>query len=356
MKVSNFIFLVTISLVLISGCSTWSPPENAYYHHRDNAINSDISVRFMGVSTFSITDGKSHILIDGFFSRQSTYDYCKNGMESDELKVRTQLKKVNIPHLDALFTSHAHFDHILDAPIVLKSFNTKPLVKGKKSTEFFGTPSSVEYVRKKWDEEFTKDDKSKIHPSFITLKDSTSYHVGNFQVTAIETPHIEKKFPVKFFENLTTCFKIDSNLSEDYPNYSFHISLKAEDRDKQNSEDELKQPTILIIPSANISKDDLGKVNADIVFLGIGLLKPENVKDYWEKTVSKVNASIVVPIHWDNLYKSLDEPLESGSNFLLKTNKVIKELERLAANSQQTKLTYFRVFEKVTLPKFAKGE
>jgi L-ascorbate metabolism protein UlaG (beta-lactamase superfamily) len=356
MKVIKFTFLVTLSLVLTSGCSTWSPPEDAYYHHKDNAINSDISVRFMGVSTFSITDGKSHILIDGFFSRQSTRDYCKNGMESDESKVRTQLKKVNIPHLDALFTSHAHFDHILDAPIVLKSFNTKPLVKGKKSTEFFGTQSSVEYVSKRWEEEFTKDYKNKIPPSFSTLKDNTSYHIGKFQVTAIETPHVEKKFPVNFSEKLFTCFRGDSNLSEGYPNYSFLISLKAEDRDKQKTEVELRQPTILIIPSANISEDDLNEVNADIVFLGIGLLKPKNVEDYWNKTVSKVNASIVVPIHWDDLYKSLDEPLESGPNFFLKTDKVIRELERLAIKSQQTKLTYFRVFEKVKLPKFVKDK
>lgn len=356
MKVINFTFLVTISLVLISGCSTWSPPEDAYYHHKDNAINSDISVRFMGVSTFLITDGKSHILIDGFFSRQSRWDYCKNGVKSDESKVRTQLKKMNIPHLDALFTSHAHFDHILDVPIVLKLFNTKPLVKGKNSTVFFGTQSSVEYVSKKWDEEFTNDDKSKIHPSFITLKDNNSYHIGNFQLTTIETPHVDKKFPVNFGEKLLTCFRGDSNLSEGYPNYSFLISLKTEDRDKQKTEGELKQPTILIIPSANTSEDDLNEVNADIVFLGIGLLKPENVEDYWNKTVSKVNASIVVPIHWDDLYKSLDEPLESGPNFFLKTDKVIRELERLAIKSQKRKLTYFRVFEKVKLPKFKKGE
>lgn len=355
MKVINFTFLVTISLALISGCSTWSPPEGAYYNHEDNAINSDISVRFMGVSTFSITDGKSHILIDGFFSRQSTCDYCKNGMESDESKVRTQLKKMNIPHLDALFTSHAHFDHILDAPIVLKSFNTKRLVKGKKSTEFFGTQPSVEYVSKKWDE-LTKDDKNKIYPTFMTLKDDASYHIGNFQVTAIETPHVNKKFPASFGEKLFTCFRSDSNLSEGYPNYSFLISLKTEHWDKQKTEDELKHPTILIIPSANISEDDLNEVNADIVFLGIGLLKPKNVEDYWNKTVSKVNASIVIPIHWDDLYKSLDKPLESGSNFFLKTDKVIKELERLAAKSRQAKLTYFRVFEKVKLPKFTKGE
>jgi L-ascorbate metabolism protein UlaG (beta-lactamase superfamily) len=309
----------------------------------------------MGVSTFSITDGKSHILIDGFFSRQSKWTYCKNGMKSDESKVRAQLKNLNIPHLDALFTSHAHFDHILDAPIVLKTFNTKPLVKGKNSTVFFGSQSSVEYVSKKLDEEFTKDNKNKIHTSFVTLKDKNSYHIGRFQVTAIETPHVDKKFPVNFGEKLLTCFRGDSDLSEGYPNYSFLISLKSEGRDKQKTDGKLKQPTILIIPSANISENDLKYVKADIVFLGIGLLRPENVEDYWNKTVRKVNASIVVPIHWDNLYKSLDEPLESGPNFLLKTDKVIRELERLA-KPQKRELTYFPVFEKIKLPKFTKGE
>lgn len=354
MKVINFTLIVAFSMAVISGCSTWSPPEEAYYLVKDDETNSDISVRFMGVSTLSITDGQSHILIDGFFSRQSTWDYCKNGMQSDESKVLPQLKKMNIPHLDALFTSHVHFDHILDSQIILKLFNTTPLVKGRKPTKMFGTQASIDYVGKKWDEQFTKDDTSQYQPSFEALKDNETYRIGNFQVKAIETPHVEKKFPVNLAEEITTCFRGDMKLSRAFPNYSFLISLKAENRNQQKVEDEVKPPTILIIPSANISKDDLHGVKADIVFLGIGLLKPKNVEDYWNKTVSKVNANLVVPIHWDNFYNSLDEPLVSGPNVFVKTDKVIKELERLAAKSKQTKLTYFRVFEKVALPRFAK--
>lgn len=305
----------------------------------------------MGVSTLTITDGHSHIMIDGFFSRQSPLGYCKNDMETQKSKVRPQLEKLKLPHLDALFTSHAHFDHILDTPIVLDYFHKRTLIERKTPTKMFGTQASKDYISENWKGQFSGCEKNQSQPCFSKLEDGGTYDVGNFVVTAIETPHVEKKFPVNVFEKIFTCFKRDKNLIKDFPNYSFLITLKT-DTQRQTPDDRTTPPKILIIPSANISEDDLDGINADIVFLGIGLLKPKNVEHYWNQTIGKVNASLVVPIHWDNLYRSLDERLVSGPNIFVKTDKVIKELERLAKQSKQTKLSYFNVFDKVTLPRF----
>lgn len=343
--------IIAFLLALISGCSTWSPVEGAYYHGKYGNINSNIGVRFMGVSTLTITDGHSHIMIDGFFSRQSPLGYCKNDMETQKSKVRPQLEKLKLPHLDALFTSHAHFDHILDTPIVLDYFHKRTLIERKTPTKMFGTQASKDYISENWKGQFSDCEKNQSQPCFSKLEDGGTYDVGNFVVTAIETPHVEKKFPVNVFEKIFTCFKRDKNLIKDFPNYSFLITLKT-DTQRQTPDDRTTPPKILIIPSANISEDDLDGINADIVFLGIGLLKPKNVEHYWNQTIGKVNASLVVPIHWDNLYRSLDERLVSGPNIFVKTDKVIKELERLAKQSKQTKLSYFNVFDKVTLPRF----
>lgn len=346
----NKIFVIAFLLALISGCSTWSPAKDAYYLS-NNTNNSNISVQFMGGSTLIITDGHSHIMIDGFFSRQSPFEYCKNGMNTQGSKVRTQLEKLQLPYLDALFTSHAHFDHVLDTPIILDYFHQTTVADGKKPTKMFGTQATKNYVSEHWQGRFSSCENSQHQPCFSTLENGGRYDVGNFLVTAIATPHVEKKPYVQAFEKIFTCFKSDKNLIKAHPNYSFLFSLKT-DTQSQSPDNKTRPPKILLIPSANISPDDLDGVNADIVFLGIGLLKPENVENYWQQTVTKVNASLVVPIHWDNLYRSLDKPLVSGPTIFVKTDKVIEQLERLAKQSKQTKLSYFHVFDKVTLPRF----
>ena len=53
-------------------------------------------------------------------------------------------------------------------------------------------------------------------------------------------------------------------------------------------------------------------MHADVVYLGIGLLGKLDAdyrQRYWNELVRGVGAQRVIPIHWDDFWRPLDEPL-----------------------------------------------
>jgi L-ascorbate metabolism protein UlaG (beta-lactamase superfamily) len=70
---------------------------------------------------------------------------------------------------------------------------------------------------------------------------------------------------------------------------------------------------ILVSPSSNYAEGALDKVRADVLFLGTGSLgnQTRDFQDaYYDHTVGKVHPKLVIPIHWDNFFRPLDEHLE----------------------------------------------
>lgn len=347
-KILSIVLLILIN----SGCAVFSPDKGDYLQTDVTRTNSDISVQFMGVSNLSITDGDSTILLDGFFTRRSAlFSYCKHGMNSDESAVGHYIEKTQIPHIDALLTSHAHFDHILDSSTVLKIFNTQDRLKHRVPTTVYGSEESISFIRNQWDENAIKSDTNLVTPLFEKLKNGNRYTVGNFQIQALETPHVRKNGAKMFVENLFTCFR-GGSFKKVTPNFSFLISTKSQNNFNNDTNQSLRQPKILVIPSANIRKGDLEGVDADVVFLGIGLLKPEDVQGYWDNTIKVVNAKLVIPIHWDNFYKPLTKRLTSGPNLLLHTDRVVAKLYELAEGKVGTDIAFMPVLEYVTLPRY----
>ena len=72
------------------------------------------------------------------------------------------------------------------------------------------------------------------------------------------------------------------------------------------------QGNILIVPSANFIRGLFKDERAEVVFLGIGVLgkqSDEFIQTYWNEVVRATGAKLVIPIHWDDFTRSLDEPL-----------------------------------------------
>ncbi len=72
--------------------------------------------------------------------------------------------------------------------------------------------------------------------------------------------------------------------------------------------------TALLQGSAGYVDGALAGHSADVAYLGIGQLgvMPEDyIRDYWAQTVEAVGARRVVLTHWDDFFRSLDEPLRA---------------------------------------------
>ncbi len=80
-----------------------------------------VEVRWMSVASIVLEDEKTVIFIDPMFTRAGVLNWLAlSKLRSDEELVKSVLKDNNITKVDALFISHSHFDHSIDAPIVSK--------------------------------------------------------------------------------------------------------------------------------------------------------------------------------------------------------------------------------------------
>lgn len=139
-----------------------------------------------GAAAWSITDGKTRILVDPFFSR---IRYADKGfgtstppvapgdtrpifgpndtLTPDELTLR--LIDEHVPHADYILTSHSHFNHCMDMPYIAKK--TGATVLGTESTaniaRAHGVPES----------------------QVITVKGGEDFEFGSFSVKVIPSLH-----------------------------------------------------------------------------------------------------------------------------------------------------------------------
>ena len=53
-----------------------------------------------------------------------------------------------------------------------------------------------------------------------------------------------------------------------------------------------------------------------LIGASLGKQTPEFVAQYWQETVVQTGAKIVIPIHWDNFFEPLDQPLTAMPRIL----------------------------------------
>ena len=94
---------------------------------------------------------------------------------------------------------------------------------------------------------------------------------------------------------------------------------------------EHKGKKYLIRPSFNYIEGQLDGYEADVLFLGVaGLAKAdaETERKFFEETVEKVKAKLVIPLHWDNFFSPLDRPVIGMPSFVEKTEVVFFKLAK----------------------------
>lgn len=88
---------------------------------------------------------------------------------------------------------------------------------------------------------------------------------------------------------------------------------------------------ILIRPSFNYIEGQLNGIRADVLFLGVaGLGKADDVTGhiFFAETAEKTNARLIIPIHWDNFFSSLEQPIIGMLELIEKTEVVFFKLAR----------------------------
>jgi L-ascorbate metabolism protein UlaG (beta-lactamase superfamily) len=195
----------------------------------------------------------------------------------DPERIAMSLERAGITHLAAVIVMHSHYDHAMDSPEVAR--RTGAIVVGSESTA---------NVARGW----------KLAEKQIRIvRDGEQVDFGRFQVTFIRSRHA----PTGFTGGEIREPLIPPVRAHEYKEgTSFSVLIKHSGK------------TLLVQSTAGFAEGALRGQKAAVVFLGIGALGKQGQafrQAYWRETVQAVGATRVIPIHWDDFTRPLDQPL-----------------------------------------------
>jgi L-ascorbate metabolism protein UlaG (beta-lactamase superfamily) len=243
-----------------------------------------VTVRYSGTATLLFSDGETHWMTDGWFTRPGPLQTLLGKIEPDMEAISFGLQQNQVEKLAAVFPMHSHYDHAMDTPEV--ALRTGALVLGSEATaniaRGWGLPESQIRV----------------------VSDGEEIQLGDFTLTPIESRHFTFPDPAMVAQLLTNS-AIDEPLQPpvsafDYKlgkAYMLHVSHP--------------RGSFLVIGSAGVIPGQLAGMDVDAVFLGVGGLGSQTAdyrQQYWEETVLRISPQRIIPIHWDSLTGPLDGP------------------------------------------------
>jgi len=262
------------------------------------AASTEFSVTFLGVSTLLIDDGRSAVLTDGFFSRPSLAKVGLGSVAPDHARIDAALGRVASDRVRAVTPVHTHYDHALDSAVVAE--RTGALLVGGQSAANVGRGHGLpaEQIR--------------------VVDHGDSVEVGGFRLSYLESEHCPPdRFPGAITEPVVP--PVRARAYRCGQAWSIHIEHES-------------GRTLLVQGSAGFVPGALRGRQADVAYLGVGQLGVQDqsyIRRYWEETVVAVGARAVVLIHWDDFFRSLDEPLRAlpyAGDDLDVTMQVLQEL------------------------------
>jgi len=310
------VYFLAICLAL-SGCKAFQPSANLNHFSsyfaapmQDSATSiGQLKVTFFGTSTLLFDDGKSQIMVDGFFTRPSVNKVAFGKIRSNEKLIKTIIQQYHLERLKTIFVCHSHYDHGMDAPLLSKLTGAK--LYGSSSTLNLGKGEKL------------ADDAMRL------FEPGKKISIGDYRVTIINSKHTP---PFKLFGKSNATDPNHPNIDE-----PLRQPAHAEKYIEGGTFDvyiEHNNKRFLVKASTNYLATALQSYPCDVLFLGtamLGIQPADFQQQYYDETVKATSAKMVIPIHWDNFMRPLSKPLvalpnisdnvEAGLQFLLNKTK-----------------------------------
>lgn len=277
----SFLVSTAVAVAALVGLRNARPSLDVYAARTLPAATATapVRVRFAGVATLLFDDGETAWMTDGFFSRPPFRDVALTRIAPDRAAIERGLARLEVKRLAAVAPVHSHYDHAMDAPVVAE--RTGALLVGSESTLNLGRGLGLAEDRMK-----------KVLPGERltfgkwTLRFLASHHVPSALTRdgeTIDAPLAPPQRASRWGEGQTWAIVVE------------HPAVAP----------------MLILGSAGYEPGSLEGVHAETVFLGVGLLakRPDEYRTaWWQEDVRRVGARLVIPIHWDDFGRPIDEP------------------------------------------------
>ncbi len=243
-------------------------------------MDMPLSFRWLGAQGVELSCDGQVLLIDPFFTRPPASKVLFQKLYPDG-----DLAASHLRHCDHILVTHTHYDHVMDVPGL--ALRRQSLVYGSANTgrimEAYGVPQA----------------------QFQEIQPDCHLSLGPFEVDVIASQHI--RFPLDRLlagplkEGLRPPLRLmDYRLDHIY---GFFIRVQG--------------LRILFCPGPARP--------ADLIFAGVAYNG-----DYYRRMLSLAAPSLFIPLHWDNFFRPLDQPLRE---LAWPGRMSLRQLERLVMRS-----------------------
>lgn len=247
----------------LSDFQAWQP--------QPHSSTQGLTVKFFGVSTLLLDDGRDQILIDGFFSQPSLWQVLSRPIQSDRALLEQLVQCHELSRTQAIVVSHSHYDHVLDVPALLEMLPETAVV---------GSPSTLNIARAN----------PKVTPQQLQpVKPWQVQHWGHFQITAIPSQHTPPTaVNDDLGEELLQPLTLPAKFSEFKEGGSFDYLIEHAGH------------KILVKASTGFIPDQFKNLQVDTLFLGIAQLSRQSndyQQQYLTETLKMLKPKVVIPVH-----------------------------------------------------------
>ena len=241
-----------------------------------------VRLTFFGTTMCLLDDGETQLLLDAHLTRPGLGRMLFGKLRTDAALVDRVLAAHPMDRLAAIFVSHTHYDHVLDAAYIAQK--TGAVLHGSRSAMNVGRGGGLPEDR------------------LALFQPGEPVRVGAFEITVLPSVHSK---PNAINDDLGV--EITRPLAQparrrDYTEGgSFDFLIRHGAR------------TTLVRPSCNYIPGALKDVRADTLLLGIGCMGKESrgfMDAFYAETVACVRPKRIIPVHWDNFFLPLRAPLK----------------------------------------------
>jgi len=239
-----------------------------------------VQFRWLGVAGIEITAGDEVLVIDPHFTRFPCWRQWIG-----RVRPNAALTAEKVPRCNYVLVSHAHWDHLMDAPDVMR--NTGAVAMGSPNAcrllALDGIPA--ERIRR--------------------IEAGETLTLGSFRVEVIPARHLPLPLDHLFSGPLRA---------------GLHPPLRALDYKMDSCFSfRIRAGGVEFLNWRSVST--VGAVPADVLFVS-----PTARIPFYQSLLGKVQPRVVVPVHWDDFYRPLSKPIRP---MLTSTGKVFPRFKRL---------------------------
>jgi L-ascorbate metabolism protein UlaG (beta-lactamase superfamily) len=236
-----------------------------------------LAIEWLGTSGFRLSLEGTTILVDPYLTRLPLRALLgRRPAVPDEAVVTARA-----PRADAVLIGHAHFDHVLDAPLIARQSGAR----------VFGSRSTANLMA--------------LHglvPQAVEVEPYRTYEIGPFEVTFVPSAHARLVLGMAVpMDGDITCEHLDQLSARDYgcgQVYGIHIRAGG--------------VTFYHQGSAELIDEAVRHRGVDVFLAAIA--GRGFSRRYLERAIRLLEPRVVVPHHHDDFFRPLDQPMELSFN------------------------------------------